>query len=205
MMHWWVMMHWWWGTDDALMMNWWGADDALVMCWWCTEDAQMMHCQCTDDALLMHWWCSDDAQRMHWWCTVDAVLTHWWCTDDAQISYLISLSPLFFQKYSICRVFCAVWWYDDMMIIIIYKDKLKLFDTLRWVRVFIRREELELDHLSLPFLLSPQLKVFGSLDRWLQKRSQLNCVWANLVFPLAECALHLDHQLHCSLCLLISE
>ena len=124
MMHWWctndeLMMHWWcaddalimhrWYTDDALMMNWWGADEALVMCWWCTEDAQMMHCQCTDDALLMHGWCGDDALMMHCWCTADALMMHWWC---ASIIFDI-LESSSFQKYSICRVFCAVWWYDD--------------------------------------------------------------------------------------------
>ena len=117
MMHWWcaddaLIMHRWY-TDDALMMNWWGADEALVMCWWCTEDAQMMHCQCTDDALLMHGWCGDDALMMHCWCTADALMMHWWC---ASIIFDI-LESSSFQKYSICRVFCAVW-YDDLHMMI---------------------------------------------------------------------------------------
>merc|ERR1719517_87319 len=41
---------------------------------------------------------------------------------------------------------------------------------------------LELDHLSLPLLLSSQLEVFGSLD-------------GHLVLPLADRALHPEHQL----------
>jgi len=43
-------------------------------------------------------------------------------------------------------------------------------------------EHLELDHLALALLLSPQLEVFGSLDR-------------SLVLPLADGALHLEDQL----------
>ena len=118
MMHWWcaddaLIMHRWY-TDDALMMNWWGADEALVMCWWCTEDAQMMHCQCTDDALLMHGWCGDDALMMLCWCTADALMMHWWC---ASIIFDI-LESSSFQKYSICHEFCAVWWYDDLHMMI---------------------------------------------------------------------------------------
>ena len=35
-------------------------------------------------------------------------------------------------------------------------------------------EHLELDHLALALLLSPQLEVFGSLDRSLQREEKLN-------------------------------
>merc|ERR1719266_3018848 len=48
---------------------------------------------------------------------------------------------------------------------------------------------LELDHLSLPLLLSSQLEVLGPLD-------------GHLVLPLADRALHPEHQLLGGLCLL---
>ena len=49
--------------------------------------------------------------------------------------------------------------------------------------------KLELDHLSLPLLLSSQLEVLGPLD-------------GHLVLPLADRALHPEHQLLGGLCLL---
>merc|ERR1719508_593796 len=49
--------------------------------------------------------------------------------------------------------------------------------------------ELELDHLSLPLLLSSQLEVLGPFD-------------GHLVLPLADRALHPEHQLLGGLCFL---
>ena len=40
-------------------------------------------------------------------------------------------------------------------------------------------EHLELDHLALALLLSPQLEVFGSLDRSLQREEKLNHNYRN--------------------------
>ena len=110
-----------WCTDDALMMRgWctadalWCTDDALLMHFWCTDDAPMMRGWGADDTLMMHLWSGDDARMMHWRCIDDSPMWHWWCT--CVIFDILESSS--FQKYSIYRVFCAVWWYDDHHMII---------------------------------------------------------------------------------------